>query len=82
MWCLSFSENRVGFRIKQIMKDEEIYRDRESQIKAIDKTFAKAQEPVCMYRDRESQIKAIDKTFAKAQEPVWGFNINTCYIKV
>lgn len=37
---------RVGFKIKQIMKDEEIYKDRASQIEAIDKTFERAKEKV------------------------------------
>lgn len=38
--------NRVGFKIKQIMKDEDIYKDRASQIQAIDKTFEQAKEKV------------------------------------
>ena len=33
---------QVGFKIKQIMKDEDFYKDRDSQIAAIEKTFEKA----------------------------------------
>ncbi|XP_052107195.1 RNA polymerase II-associated factor 1 homolog [Mytilus californianus] len=40
------SERRVGFKIKQIMKDEDVYKDRESQIEAIEKTFEGAKEPI------------------------------------
>jgi len=38
--------HRVGFKIKQSMRDEEIYKDRDSQIAAIEKTFEKAKVPV------------------------------------
>lgn len=40
------SERKVGFKIKQIMKDEDIYKDRASQIQAIDKTFEQAKEKI------------------------------------
>ena len=39
---------RVGFKIKQSMKDEELYKDRDSQIAAIEHTFVKAAEPVSL----------------------------------
>ena len=38
---------RVGFKIKQNMRDEDVYKDRESQMAAIEKTFVGAKEPVC-----------------------------------
>ncbi len=37
---------RVGFSIKKYFKEEDLYKDRESQIKAIEDTFAEAQKPV------------------------------------
>lgn len=37
---------RVGFKIKKIMKEEDLYKDRESQINAINNTFEKAKQPV------------------------------------
>lgn len=40
------SERRVGFKIKQIMKDEDVYKDRESQMAAIEKTFEGAKQPI------------------------------------
>lgn len=43
---INYYVNRVGFKIKQIMKDEDIYKDRASQIQAIDKTFEQAKEKV------------------------------------
>ena len=39
-------ETKVGFKLKQIMKDEDLYKDRESQIKAIEKTFHNATVPI------------------------------------
>ncbi|XP_055957330.1 RNA polymerase II-associated factor 1 homolog [Patella vulgata] len=36
------SEIRVGFKIKQKMKEDDMYKDRDSQIEAIEKTFEKA----------------------------------------
>ncbi|CAI9741817.1 RNA polymerase II-associated factor 1 homolog [Octopus vulgaris] len=35
-------ETKVGFKLKQIMKEEDLYKDRDSQIKAIEKTFENA----------------------------------------
>ena len=43
---MGFVSYRVGFKIKQIMKDEDVYKDRESQMAAIEKTFEGATEPV------------------------------------
>ncbi|XP_012946128.1 RNA polymerase II-associated factor 1 homolog [Aplysia californica] len=40
------SEAKVGFKIKQIMKEEDLYKDRESQIGAINSTFEKAKNPI------------------------------------
>lgn len=40
------SEAKVGFKIKQIMKEEDLYKDRESQINSINNTFAKAKIPI------------------------------------
>lgn len=39
-------ETKVGFKLKQIMKDEDLYKDRDSQIKAIEKTFHNATVPI------------------------------------
>ncbi|KAH9492685.1 RNA polymerase-associated factor [Bulinus truncatus] len=40
------SEAKVGFKIKRIMKEEDLYKDRESQINAINNTFEKAKQPI------------------------------------
>ncbi|XP_071078793.1 RNA polymerase II-associated factor 1 homolog [Haliotis cracherodii] len=40
------SETKVGFKIKQIMKEEDMYKDRDTQIKAIEDTFKKANIPI------------------------------------
>ncbi|KAL5009065.1 hypothetical protein ScPMuIL_014646 [Solemya velum] len=40
------SETKVGFKIKQNMKEEDVYKDRQSQIEAIEKTFNKAREEI------------------------------------
>lgn len=42
-----FSLCRVGFKIKQQMKEEDLYKDRDSQIAAIQATFERAKQPVC-----------------------------------
>jgi RNA polymerase II-associated factor 1 len=38
--------SRIGFSIKKYFKEEELYRDRESQIKAIESTFDAVKAPV------------------------------------
>ena len=38
---------RVGFKIKQQMREEDLYKDRESQIAAIQATFDRAKDQVC-----------------------------------
>lgn len=40
------SEAKVGFKIKQQMREEDLYKDRESQIAAIQATFERAQVPI------------------------------------
>ncbi|CAG5136016.1 unnamed protein product, partial [Candidula unifasciata] len=40
------SEAKVGFNIKKIMREEDLYKDRESQINAINNTFEKAKQPI------------------------------------
>ncbi|KAH3845026.1 RNA polymerase II-associated factor 1 homolog [Dreissena polymorpha] len=40
------SETKVGFNIKKAITEENFYKDRESQITAIEKTFAKAKEEI------------------------------------
>ncbi|XP_059176484.1 RNA polymerase II-associated factor 1 homolog [Physella acuta] len=40
------SEAKVGFKIKRIMKEEDLYKDRQSQINAINNTFEKAKQPI------------------------------------
>ena len=37
---------RVGYNIKKAITEENFYKDRESQVNAIEKTFAKAKEKV------------------------------------
>ena len=37
---------RIGVSVKQQFTEEEIYKDRDSQISAIEKTFEDAQKPV------------------------------------
>jgi len=41
-----FPVSRVGYNIKKAITEEFFYKDRESQITAIEKTFAKAKEEV------------------------------------
>ncbi|CAG2213561.1 PAF1 [Mytilus edulis] len=53
------SERRVGFKIKQIMKDEDVYKDRESQIAAIEKTFKGAKEPITKHYSKPG-VKPLD----------------------
>lgn len=38
---------RIGVSVKQQFTEEEIYKDRDSQISAIEKTFEDAQKSVC-----------------------------------
>ncbi|PVD25632.1 hypothetical protein C0Q70_13291 [Pomacea canaliculata] len=40
------SESKVGFKIKQQMKEEDLYKDRDSQIAAIQATFERAKQPI------------------------------------
>jgi len=40
------SEAKVGFKIKQQMREEDLYKDRESQIAAINSTFEKVKKPI------------------------------------
>lgn len=37
---------RVGFNLKKLLKEEDLYKDRDSQIKAIEQTFESAKTPV------------------------------------
>ncbi|XP_076342293.1 RNA polymerase II-associated factor 1 homolog [Tachypleus tridentatus] len=40
------TETKVGYNVKKLFKEENLYMDRESQINAINKTFEDAQTPV------------------------------------
>jgi len=40
------AESRVGYHLKKMRKDEDLYKDRESQIAAIEKTFEDAKIPI------------------------------------
>ena len=40
------AESRIGHNLKKLFKDEELYRDRDSQIKAIEDTFEAVKKPV------------------------------------
>ena len=39
-------ESRIGHNLKKMFKEEDLYRDRDSQIKAIEETFRAAKQPV------------------------------------
>ena len=41
-----FAHFRVGFNVKKYFKEEHLYKDRDSQIEAIEKTFEAAKIPV------------------------------------
>lgn len=56
------SEAKVGFKIKQTMKEEDIYKDRESQINAINDTFEKAKQPILKHYSNKPGVKPV-KTF-------------------
>ncbi|XP_064487881.1 RNA polymerase II-associated factor 1 homolog [Ornithodoros turicata] len=44
------TETKVGYNVKKMMKEEDLYMDRESQINAINRTFEEAQKPIeCHY---------------------------------
>ncbi|KAL1439490.1 hypothetical protein MTO96_010178 [Rhipicephalus appendiculatus] len=40
------TETKVGYNVKKLFKEEDLYMDRESQINAINKTFEEAQKPI------------------------------------
>ncbi|KAK7104711.1 RNA polymerase II-associated factor 1 homolog [Littorina saxatilis] len=40
------SESKVGFKMKQQMREEDLYKDRDSQITAIQATFDRAKDPI------------------------------------
>ena len=40
------AESRIGHNLKKLFKEEDLYRDRDSQIKAIEETFEAAKKPV------------------------------------
>lgn len=42
-------ETKVGFKLKQIMREEDLYKDRDSQIKAIEKTFENAKSNIAKH---------------------------------
>ncbi|XP_076342337.1 RNA polymerase II-associated factor 1 homolog isoform X2 [Tachypleus tridentatus] len=42
------TETKVGYNVKKLFKEENLYMDRESQINAINKTFEDAQKPLSM----------------------------------
>ncbi|KAK3708229.1 hypothetical protein RRG08_023638 [Elysia crispata] len=56
------SEAKVGFKIKQTMKEEDIYKDRESQINAINDTFEKAKQPILKHHSKKPGVTPV-KTF-------------------
>ncbi|RUS73813.1 hypothetical protein EGW08_018430 [Elysia chlorotica] len=56
------SEAKVGFKIKQTMKEEDIYKDRESQINAINDTFEKAKMPILKHHSKKPGVTPL-KTF-------------------
>ncbi len=43
------AESRVGFNIKKYFKEEDIYKDRESQLQAIEDTFESVKAPVSYF---------------------------------
>ena len=52
-------ESKIGAGVKDRFKDDEIYKDREAQIKAIEKTFKDAQAPVTTHYSKKG-VTAIE----------------------
>lgn len=46
-------EAKVGYSMKKALKEENIYMDHESQIKAIEKTFADAKKPIIEHSSKK-----------------------------
>lgn len=46
-------EAKVGYSMKKALKEENIYMDHESQIKAIEKTFADAKKPIVEHSSKK-----------------------------
>ncbi|ESO96428.1 hypothetical protein LOTGIDRAFT_115833, partial [Lottia gigantea] len=53
------SEIRVGFKIKQKMRDDDMYKDRDSQIAAIEKTFDTAKEEIVKHYSKPN-VKPVE----------------------
>lgn len=52
---------RIGVSVKQQFTEEEIYKDRDSQISAIEKTFEDAQKSVSWLTTKKTHLNAITK---------------------
>lgn len=50
---------RIGVSVKQQFTEEEIYKDRDSQISAIEKTFEDAQKSVSWLTTRNAHLNAV-----------------------
>lgn len=46
-------EAKVGYSMKKALKEENVYMDHESQIKAIEKTFADAKKPIVEHSSKK-----------------------------
>lgn len=46
-------EAKVGYSMKKALKEEHVYMDHESQIKAIEKTFADAKKPILEHSSKK-----------------------------
>ncbi|XP_075243041.1 RNA polymerase II-associated factor 1 homolog [Convolutriloba macropyga] len=51
------AEIKIGAQIKKLMKEEDLYRDRESQIKAIEKTFEDSKSPIEKHHSKQGVYK-------------------------
>jgi len=52
-------ESKLGAGVKDRFKDDEIYKDREAQIKAIEKTFKDAQAPISQHYSKKG-VEAVE----------------------
>jgi len=51
------AEIKIGAQIKKLMKEEDLYRDRESQIRAIEKTFEDSKTPIEKHHSKQGVYK-------------------------
>ena len=49
------NETKVGYKMKKDMKDDNLYLDRESQIRTIDGTFEEAKKPIIQHHNKKGE---------------------------